>query len=81
MRAIQYFSREYLERCAGMKPEQILAFLDEFRRLHSRGEKPESKLISIKIPVPLLTAFREKAGRAGTPYQTQIKILMEKYLR
>jgi len=80
MRAIQYFSKEYLERCSGMKPEQILVFLDEFRLLHSRRQKPKSRLISIKIPEPLLSAFREKARQAGTPYQTQIKVLMENWL-
>jgi len=80
MKTIQFFSKEYLERCAGMQPEQIVVFLDEFSRLHSHKEKPKSRLISIKIPEPLLAAFREKAGRAGTPYQTQIKVLMKKWL-
>ncbi|HBE89392.1 MAG TPA: hypothetical protein DDW67_09680 [Elusimicrobia bacterium] len=80
MRPVQYFSKEYLERCSGMKPGQILSFLDDFRRLHARGEKPRSRLISLKVPEPLLAAFREKAGKRGVPYQSQIKILMEKWL-
>ncbi len=47
MRAVQYFSDEYLERCRGMTAEEILRFLDDFRRLH--GSSPaKSKLISIK---------------------------------
>lgn len=80
MRPVQYFSEEYLRRCSGMKPGQVLAFLEDFRLLHSRKAKPKSRLISIKIPEPLLTAFREKARQAGVPYQTQIKIIMEKWL-
>lgn len=80
MNPVQYFSKEYVERCAGMKPEQILAFLEDFRLLHAGKEKPKSRLISIKMPEPLLAAFREKARQNGVHYQTQIKLLMEKWL-
>lgn len=80
MRPLQYFSKEYLEQCRGMKPEQIIAFVEDFRSLHLRREKPKSRLISIKVPEPLLAAFKEKAGHSGIPYQTQIKVLMEKWL-
>ncbi len=34
VKAIQYFSDAYLERCKGMKPEQILQFLEDFRTLY-----------------------------------------------
>jgi hypothetical protein len=62
MKAVQYFSNEYLERCRGMKTEDILRFLDDFRRLH--GSSPvKSKLISIKVPEDLLNAFRASSIR------------------
>lgn len=49
MKALQTFSEEYLERFKDLTPEQILEFLEGFRKLHS--EKPsKSKLISMKVP-------------------------------
>lgn len=81
MRPVQYFSEDYLKSCRGMRPEQVIRFLDDFRRLHGRGQPPpKSRLISIKVPEPLLEAFRAAADRAGVPYQTQIKRLMSLWL-
>lgn len=78
MRPVQYFSDDYLEQCRTMKPEAIVEFLENFRLLH--GVKTKSRLISLKVPEPLLSAFRSQAKRAGVPYQTQIKRLMEKWI-
>ena len=79
MKAVQYFSDEYLTHCREMSTKQILRFLDDFRRLH--GAKPAaSKLISIKVPEDLLDAFKARAKLDGTPYQTQIKALMKEWL-
>ena len=64
-----------------MRPEQILQFLEDFRNLHSYDKTQRSKLISIKVPENLLNAFRAKAKVSGIPYQTQIKRLMEEWLR
>ncbi len=58
----------------------ILKFLDDFQRLTDPRAQLPSKLISIKIPEPLLAAFRFKAQQAGLPYQTMIKKLMEAWL-
>lgn len=30
---VQYFSDEYLERCRGLSPQDILRFLEEYRKL------------------------------------------------
>lgn len=81
MKSVQYFPKEYLERCASMKPEQILQFLEDFRKLHSYDKSQRTKLISIKVPENLLNAFRAKARVSGIPYQTQIKRLMEEWMR
>jgi len=52
VKAIQHFSDEYLEQCRGMTPDQVIRFLDDFRRLH--GSRPAvSKLISMKVPEAL----------------------------
>ena len=79
MRSLQRFSDEYLESCRAMSPDQILQFLEDFRRLHG-SEPVRSKLISIKVPTDLLSSFRVKAALSGTPYQTQIKALMRAWV-
>jgi len=81
MNSVQYFSKEYLERCGSMRPEQILQFLEDFRNLHSYDKSQRTKLFSIKVPENSLNAFRAKAKVNGTPYQTQIKRLMEEWMR
>ena len=78
MKAVQFFSDEYLAQCAEMTADDIAQFLDEFRIIHgakTSGEK-KSKLISIKIPVSLLAAFKTKAALQNERYQTKIKQLM-----
>ncbi len=78
-KAVQFFSKEYLERCKGMTPDQIIEFLENYRMLFAK--KPQkSKLISLKIDPSLLTAFKRKAELEGVPYQTQIKKLMMEWL-
>lgn len=78
MRPVQYFAPEYLEQCRKMTPEQIVRFLDGFRSL--RAAPPKSRLISLKVPEDLLSAFKAAAGSRGVPYQTQIKRLMVDWL-
>ena len=79
MKALQKFSDEYLQSCRGMTPDQVLQFLDDFRRLHGTAQVA-SRLISIKVPEDLLRAFKTKAALAHTPYQTQIKALMRDWI-
>ncbi len=79
MKPVQYFSNEYLEQCKDAKPEAILEFLEGFRLMNSKPAK--SKLISMKIPEVLLTSFRSKCELKNVRYQTQIKKLMEGWLR
>ena len=64
-----------------MKPEQILQFLEDFRNLHFHSISQRTKLISIKVPENLLNAFKAKAKVNGIPYQTQIKRLMQEWMR
>ncbi len=78
MRPTQYFSDEYLERCKGMTTEQVLAFLEAFRRMQEIPK--ESKLISLKVPKPMLEAFKQKSALEGIKYQTKIKALMQDWL-
>ncbi len=81
MKAIQYFTDEYLEQCKRMTHIQILQFLEDFRLLHSKAKPVKSKLISIKVPEDLLSAFKTRSELEGVKYQTQIKTLMKEYLR
>ncbi len=79
MRAVQKFSDEYLARCSEMSADEIVRFLEDFRRIH--GNMPaKSRLISIKIPENLLAAFKAKAKLSNVRYQTQIKNLMKAWL-
>ncbi len=80
MKTVQRFSDEYLQLCQEMTPDQIIRFLDEFRQLHGTDIRSRSKLISIKIPEHLLSAFKARAVLAGVPYQTQIKALMKAWI-
>lgn len=79
MKALQLFSDEYLQQCQNMTPDQVVRFLDDFRRLH--GNRPaKSKLISMKVPEDLLNTFKAKAKMSNMPYQTQIKVLMKEWV-
>ena len=80
MKAVQYFSDEYLDQCRAMTSDQVLRFLDDFRRLHGATPAP-SKLISMKVPEDLLNAFKARSKLEGVRYQTQIKVLMKKWLQ
>ena len=78
MRPIQFFTDDYLQQCRKATPEDILEFLENFRLMNDPSAK--SKLISIKIPNPLLESFRRKCEVEGVRYQTQIKTLMQRWL-
>lgn len=54
----------------------IIEFLENFQKMVDPRAKHPSQLISIKIPVPLLSAFKARAKLLGIPYQTLIKKLM-----
>jgi predicted DNA binding CopG/RHH family protein len=58
----------------------IIQFLEDFRAMTDPRAQQKSKLISIKIPEPMLAAFKYKADRTKTPYQTKIKQLMAAWL-
>lgn len=78
MRPVQYFSDEYLDQCRSSSVDATLAYLESFRLLNLPAEK--TKLISIKIPESLLSAFRRKANLHEVKYQTQIKNLMREWI-
>ncbi len=80
MKPVQKFSDEYLDRCAEMSHEEIVRFLDDFRRIHGT-KRSRSRLISIKVPEDLLASFKAKARLYDVPYQTQIKKLMNLWLQ
>ncbi len=79
-RPLQLFSDEYLAQTRELTPEQVVEFLENFRRVAWAGRKAKSKLISLKIQEDLLSAFKMKAHLEGRPYQTLIKDLMTDWL-
>lgn len=72
---VQYFSKEYLDRCKGATPDQIIEFLENYR-LMALDAPEKCQLISLKIEPSLLKAFKQQAKLEGVPYQTKIKKLM-----
>jgi len=81
LRLVQKFSDEYLERCREMSHDEIVRFLDDFRKIHGNRRSRKSRLISIKVPEDLLDAFKAKAQLSDVPYQTQIKKLMTEWVK
>jgi hypothetical protein len=79
MKAVQYFTDEYLEQSRKLTPDEVLRFLDDFRRMHAARDDP-TRLISLKIPESLLRTFRARCQIENLRYQTQIKALMRKWL-
>ena len=79
-KTVQYFTKEYLDRCAGMTADQILEFLENYRIL--MAQVPEKcQLISLKVEPSLLKAFKQKAELQGVAYQTKIKQLMRDWVK
>ena len=84
MRPVQYFNDDYLAQSSKATPEQVLAYLEQFRLLQSNSLKTapiKSKLISMKVQEDLLTTFRAKCEIEGLKYQSQIKVLMKQWLQ
>jgi predicted DNA binding CopG/RHH family protein len=85
MKAVQYFSKEYLLSCQAMSIEERIEYLENFRRLmfevhDGSSHKTKTKLISIKMPEDLLYHLKMRAQREGIPYQTLIKKLLRQAL-
>jgi predicted DNA binding CopG/RHH family protein len=78
VKAVQYFTPEYLEHCRQLSNEERLEYLENFRLLVAETNKPApcNKLISIKMPEDLLMELKRKALAKGVPYQTLMKQLL-----
>jgi uncharacterized protein (DUF4415 family) len=81
VKAIQFFSDDYLAQCEQLSSEQIVRYLEDFRIVNKPIKKPVSKLISIKVESDLLEAFKTKARLDGVPYQSRIKAIMRDWLK
>jgi predicted DNA binding CopG/RHH family protein len=79
MKALHRLTNEQLQRSRKLTPDQVIGFLEHYRRLHF-GQPSPSKMVSIRIPADLLEAFKVQAYIHGTPYQTQIKKLMRDWV-
>jgi predicted DNA binding CopG/RHH family protein len=80
MRPLQRFSKEYLEATRGSSLDEIARFLEDFRLLHAPGANGKSRLISLRVPEPLLASFKARCRMEGSRYQTRIKELMTEWL-
>ncbi len=64
-----------------LTPEEVINFIDGVQKMSALKSTSKSKLISLKIPEGLLRLFRIKCESHKIPYQTQIKVLMELWLK
>jgi predicted DNA binding CopG/RHH family protein len=78
MKPLQRFSDEYLDSIRGVSTDEVARFLEEFRQIHAPSRP--SRLISMRVPEPLLSAFKRRCRLEGTRYQTRIKELMASWL-
>lgn len=51
MKAVQYFTPEYLGRCSKMSPTEILQFLEDFRLVFAAQAAPQQKIESEPEPI------------------------------
>jgi hypothetical protein len=63
-----------------MTPLQIAQFIEDIQYMKQLAST-KSKLVSIKIPEGLLSVFRTKCEIEKVAYQTQIKNLMQEWLK
>jgi predicted DNA binding CopG/RHH family protein len=78
MKPLQRFSDEYLDSMRRVSPDEVVRFLDEFRQIHAPARA--SRLISMRVPEPLLDSFKRRCRLEGVRYQTRIKELMTQWL-
>ncbi len=77
---LQLFSPERIKQDAGLTPDQIVQFLEDYKNI-AAGEEGPRKLISLRVPEKLLEQFKAKARGDAKAYQTQIVELMRRWLR
>lgn len=63
-KGIQYISKEYLKRCEEATPDQILQFLENYRKLISSAYGKE-QLIQHKIESSVLKTEKSEEQRAS----------------
>jgi predicted DNA binding CopG/RHH family protein len=78
MKPLQRFSADYLDSIRGVSPDEVVRFLDEFRRIHAPPRR--SRLISMRVPEPLLQSFKTRCRMEGVRYQSRIKELMTEWV-
>ena len=78
MRPVQYFSDDYLAQARCSSKDEIAEFLENFREMYA--PEAASRLISMRVPEPLLTGFKLRCKLEGARYQTKIKQLMRQWM-
>ena len=80
MKPVFHFTPEYLERCKSLTTDQIVQFLEDYRKVYSGSAAATTESVSIGVPEHLLEVFRTRCELEGVKYQTQIKKLMRDWL-
>ena len=80
MKPVFHFTPDYLERCKNLTTDQVVQFLEDFRKVYLGTSTATSKSVGLKVPEDLLDVFRTRCEIEGIKYQTQIKKLKREWL-
>lgn len=80
MKSVFHFSPDYLERCKSLTTDQIVQFLDNYRKVYAGISAVKSKSVGLKVSDYLLDVFRTRCALEGVEYQAQINKLMREWL-
>ena len=78
MKAVQYFSDEYLEQCRGASPEAILEYLENFRLM--LAQEPEKERLKLNLSAPLIHRLQIQCEREGEEASAVVEGLIEAWL-
>ena len=78
MKAVQYFTEEYLEQCRGASPEAVLEYLENFRLM--LAQESDEDCLKLDLPASLIHRLRIKCGQEGGDASAIVEALIEAWL-
>ena len=78
MKAVQYFTDEYLEQCRGASPEAILEYLESFRLMFI--QESEDDCLKLDLPASLIHRLHIKCEQEEGDVSSVVEGLIEAWL-
>ena len=79
-KGLQKFKKKDLSQIGNTDATQIAKFLEDFQHMIA-GIDDKTKMISLRVPENILSAFKFKAERRNLKYQSLIIDLMRKWIQ